>query len=156
LIAALFGLGIVPEGFWQRLFIRQMARSPHASDLLATAGCNGDVKTIESYLTHGVPVNATSRGDRKNALHCASFLGHLDAIRYLASHGASLDTLDRAGDSALEMAASNGQEAAVKLLQQLGAHRVRGTGEQREKAIQDQVSEQIAEDEKRMQEILKQ
>jgi Ankyrin repeats (3 copies) len=124
LILLLFALGGLPEGFWQRAFIGRMAGSPRAGDLLLYAAYRGDLSTVQGLVSRGVPVNATDRVDWKTALHGAAAKGDTKTIRYLASKGADVNAVDRSGDSPLESAISNHQEAAANLLVELGARRI--------------------------------
>jgi ankyrin repeat protein len=66
-------------------------------------------------------------------------------LRYLASMGANLNALDRHGDSPLELAASRGNEEAVKFLTERGAKRIQGDESQRYKASEEKVREDIEE-----------
>jgi ankyrin repeat protein len=88
-------------------------------------------------------VNATDRANRRTALHGAAAKGDTQTVGYLASKGANVNAIDRFGDSPLELAVSNHQDATAKLLAELGAKRIQGSAAQREKAIHDQVQEQI-------------
>jgi hypothetical protein len=136
-------LGSLPEGFWQRAFISRMAASQHSGDLLFYAACRGDLGTVQGLLTRGVPVNGTDRAYWKTALHCAASGGDTRILRYLVAKGANVNAVDRAGDSPLELAISNHQDAATKLLVELGAKRIQGSEEHKQKAIHDQVQEDI-------------
>jgi hypothetical protein len=142
-IVGLFVLGSMPEGFWQQAFIRRMAASSHAGDLLLYAAYRGDLGTVQGLISHGVFVNATDRAYWRTALHGAAVKGDTQTLRYLASKGADVNAVDRSGDSPLELAISNHQESAAKLLVELGAQRIQGNAAQREKAIHDQVQEDI-------------
>ena len=82
--------------------------------------------------SHGVPVNATDRAYWRTALHGAAAEGDAKTIRYLVSKGANVNAIDRAGDSPLELAVSNHQDSASKLLADLGARKIRGDAAQRE------------------------
>jgi ankyrin repeat protein len=73
----------------------------------------------------------------------AAAKGDTQIVRYLISKGANVNAVDRFGDSPLELAVSNNQDATANLLVELGAKRIKGTEAQREKAIDDQVQEQI-------------
>ena len=136
-------LGSLPEGFWQRAFVSRMAASQHSGDLLFYAACRGDLGTVQGLITRGVPVNATDRAYWKTALHCAASAGDIRIVRYLTSKAANVNAVDRAGDSPLELAISNHQEATTNLLTELGAKRIQGSEEQKQKAIHDQVQEDI-------------
>jgi ankyrin repeat protein len=93
--------------------------------------------------SHGVPVNATDRAYWRTALHGAAAKGDIKTIRYLVSKGANVNAIDRAGDSPLELAVSNHQDSASRLLADLGARKIRGDAAQREKAIHDEVRDDI-------------
>jgi hypothetical protein len=121
----------------------RMAASPRAGDLLLYAAYRGDAGTVQGLVSHGVPVNATDRASWRTALHGAAAKGDTQTVRYLISKGANVNAVDRFGDSPLELAASNNQDATANLLVELGAKRIKGTEAQREKAIDDQVQEQI-------------
>ncbi len=142
-IALLFAVGSLPDGFWQRAFIGRMAASPRAGDLMLYAAYRGDLGTVQGLTSHGVPVNATDRAYRRTALHGAAAKGDVQTIRYLVSKGANVNAIDRSGDSPLELAVSNHQDSAAKLLVDLGALRIRGDAAQRENAIHDMVSDDI-------------
>ncbi len=142
-VVALFALMGLPEGFWQRVFVTQMAASPRAGDLLVTAAYQGDLGTVKALLSHGVPINAATPGDRRTALHAAAVADNVPLLRYLISEGANINALDRSGDSPLEVAASRGKEESVQFLTENGAKRLRGDEAQHRKAIDDEVRETI-------------
>jgi len=143
LIVLLFVTGGLPEGYWQRAFIKQMAASPRAGDLLVYAAYRGDLGTVQGLVSHGVRVNATDHADWRTALHGSAAKGDTQTLQYLAAKGANVNAVDRFGDSPLELAVSNHQDAAAKLLVGLGAQKIRGTEAQRQKAIHNRVQEQI-------------
>jgi hypothetical protein len=143
IIVLLLLLGSLPEGFWQRAFIGRMAASQRSGDLLFYAACRGDLGTVQGLVSRGVSVNATDRAYWKTALHCAASTGDSRIVRYLTSKGADVNAVDRAGDSPLELAISNHQDAAMKLLIELGAKKIQGSEEQKQKAIHDKVQEDI-------------
>ncbi len=140
-IAALIVTGSLPEGFWQTAFAGQMAKSPASADLLTYAAARSEVRTVRALLDHGVPVNAKDNYYWKTALHGAAARGNVELIQLLLSRGAAMNALDRAGDSPLEIAMSSHQDAAAKMLAAAGAIRTRGSDQQREQAIRDEVSE---------------
>ncbi len=76
-------------------------------------------------------------------MHGAAAKGDIKTIRYLVSKGANVNAIDRAGDSPFELAVSNHQDSASKLLADLGARKIRGDAAQREKAIHDEVRDDI-------------
>ena len=145
LAVTLISVGELPAGFWQRVFIRRMAASPRAGDLLMYAAYRGDLGTVRGLVLHGVPVNAGDHSYWKTATHGAAVKGDLSMLRYLVSQGADINALDRSGDSPLELAISANQAEAARFLTENGAKRIRGDDSQRKKAIDDQVGETIKE-----------
>jgi hypothetical protein len=149
---ALLGLAILllilpslPDGFWQRLLVSRMAKSPRAGDLFFYAANRGDLGTVRGLVQHGVPVKAVDRAQFRTAAHGAARGGQTEVLRYLASSGADLNALDRAGDSPLELAVSANQQEAAAFLAGCGAKKIAGTPAQRDKAIHDQVSDDVEE-----------
>ncbi|HEX2710823.1 MAG TPA: ankyrin repeat domain-containing protein [Candidatus Acidoferrales bacterium] len=161
LVALLFALMGLPEGFWERVFINRMAASSRAPDLLVYAAYRGDLSAVKAFITHGVPTNATDHSDWRTSLHAAAIAGDLPTLQYLISTGADINALDRSGDSPLELATERGHEGAAKFLTEHGAKMIRGDEAQHQKAIHDKVLEDIEElkraaaADKRLQEDLK-
>jgi hypothetical protein len=145
LVFVLFVLLSLPDVFWQRVFISRMAASHHAGDLIVYAAYGGHSGTVKAYISHGVPVDITDRGDRRTALHAAALAGNVQTISFLVSRGANIDALDRSGDSPLELAAGRGQKAAAEFLAAHGAKRIHGDEEQHRQAIEDRVRDDINE-----------
>jgi len=141
----LFGLLSVPGGIWQRLFVGQMASSPKAGNLLVAAANQGDFRTVQAMLSHGVSVSATERHQWRTALHAAAIAGSLRTVQLLVSKGANVNALDRAGDSPTELAASRGHQDCVSFLEEHGGKRIRGDDAQHQKAIHDEVADDIKE-----------
>jgi Ankyrin repeats (3 copies) len=145
LAVLLFGLLLVPSGVWQRLFVRQMASSPRAGDLLVYAAYNSDFRTVKAMLSHGVSVRATDHSEWRTALHAAAIAGDLRTIEFLVSSGADVNALDRSGDSPTELAASWGHQECATFLQEHGGKRIHGDEAKHQKAIQDKVRDDIEE-----------
>ena len=141
----LFGLLSVPSGVWQRLFIRQMAASPRAGDLLIYAAYDKDFRTVKAMLSHGVSINATDHSERRTALHAAAIAGDLRTIQFLVSNGADVNAMDRAGDSPAELAASREHQECVSFLHEHGGEQIHGDEAQHQKAIEDKVRDDIEE-----------
>jgi Ankyrin repeats (3 copies) len=99
LAVLLFGLLFVPGGVWQRLFIRRMAASPRAGDLLVYAAYKRDFGTVKAMLSQDVSIGATDHSEWRTALHAAAIVGDLRTIEFLVSSGADVNALDRSGDS---------------------------------------------------------
>lgn len=143
LAVLLLAIGELPDGFWERIFISRMAASPRAGDLLVYAAYRGDLATVRDFVSHGVPADVVDHADWRTALHGAAVKGDVQTLRYLASRGADINALDRFGDSPLELAASRGNDEAARFLMERGGKRIRGDEAQRQKAIHDQVQEDI-------------
>lgn len=143
LAVLLFGLLFVPSGVWQRLFIRQMASSPRAGDLLVYAAYDRDFRTVKAMLAHGVSIRATDHSEWRTALHAAAIAGDLRTIQLLVSSGADVNALDRAADSPTELAASRGHQECASFLQEHGGRSIRGDESQHRKAIEDKVRDDI-------------
>lgn len=135
----------IPGGIWQRLFIRRMASSQRAGDLLIYAAYDKDLRTVKAFLSHGVSVNAIDHSEWRTPLHAAALAGDLRTVQFLVSSGADLNALDRSGDSAAELAASRGHQECVSFLQEHGGKRIRGNPAQHQKAIEDKVQDDIDE-----------
>jgi hypothetical protein len=145
LAVLLFGLLSVPGGVWQRLFIRQMASSPRAGDLLVYAAYDRDFRLVTTMLSHGVSIRATDRSEWRTALHAAAIAGDLRTIQFLVSSGADVNALDRDGDNPAEVAASRGHQECAAFLQEHGGKRISGDEAQHQKAIHDKVHDDIEE-----------
>ena len=98
LVVLLLALGELPDGFWQRVFIRRMAASPRAGDLLVYAAYRSDFGTVRAFILHGVPVDAIDHSEWRTALHGAAVKGDTQTLRYLVSKGANINALDRSAD----------------------------------------------------------
>jgi hypothetical protein len=145
LAVLLFGLLSAPSGVWQRLFIRQMVSSPRAGDLLIYAAYGRDFRTVKAMVSHGDSIRATDHREWRTALHAAAIAGDLRTIQFLVSNGADVNSLDRAGDSPAELAASRGHQECVAFLQDHGGRRIRGDEAQHRKASEDEVRDGIEE-----------
>jgi len=143
LAALLLGLLIVPSGFWQRLFIRQMASSSRAGDLIVYAAYDSDFRTVKAMLSHGVSIRVTDHSEWRTALHAAAIAGDLRTVQFLVSSGADVNALDRSGDSPAELATSRGHPECATFLQEHGGKRIRGDEAQHRKAIEDKVRDDI-------------
>jgi len=138
-----FTLLLLPEGFWERLFIRQMSRSYYAADLVKYAIYRGDLGTVRAMLSHGVPVGAVEHAQWRTPLHTAAGAGNLRIVRFLLLKGADVNALDRSGDSPAELGASSGHPECVAFLQEHGGRRIKGDEAQHQKAIEDEVRDDI-------------
>lgn len=135
LASAILVLGAlaIPPVFWQWVSIRTFARSPYAAELMIYAAGEGDLRTVEGYLNHGVPLTSLDH-DGATATFVAAAAGHLPVLKMLGSRGANLNAIDAYGDSPLAAAIANHHASAAEYLKAHGARQITGTPEQREAA----------------------
>jgi hypothetical protein len=133
--ALAIGLLTLPEELFQWLFIGSFAESLYAAELMTYAAARGNVRTVQGYLEHGVPIEATNR-DGSTAAYTAAVGGSVPTLALLASRGAKLNAINSYGDSPLEAANGMHREAAAAFLKAHGAVQIRGTEEQRNAASQ--------------------
>jgi len=138
-----------PYGFWQRLFIWKFTPA-QSVELLTYAAAGGDIRTVRAFLDHGVDVNAQSRNG--TALHAAAVRGQLDVMEFLVSKGADVNAINAYGDSPMANAAQADERRveAQALLAKHGGKLVRGTKEQRDRVIEEQVRRDIEEMQRHM------
>lgn len=139
----IFGVMSLPEGFWERVFIRQMARSYYAGDLTVDAAYRGDFAVVRAMLSHGIPVGTVDHSQWRTPLHAAAWTGNVRLVRFLLSRGADINALDRSGDSPFELSASNNHPVCTELLEKYGGKRIKGDKAQHDKGSEDQVREEI-------------
>ena len=139
------GLLLLPQSFLNRIFIGQLAGSPHAAELLVrAAGVDGDSQVVHGLLEHGVKVNATDR-EGNTALHLAARAGRMDVVSYLIAQGADINAVNAYGDSPVAWAADSHQTVAEQMLKAHGGKCLRGDAEQRERASHAFVKREIEE-----------
>jgi hypothetical protein len=136
------GILALPPAFWQWLFIGSFAKSSHAADLMTYAAAEGNVRTVRGYLKHGVPLEARNY-ENSNAAFTAAAGGSVPVLELLASAGADLSAVNSYGDSPLEAATENHNDAAASFLKSKGAKQIQGTPEQRQAASQAIVRKRI-------------
>jgi hypothetical protein len=136
------GVLMLPPVFWQWLFIRSFAKSPHAADLMTYAAAEGDVRTVRSYLEHGVLLESKNY-EGATAAFTGAVGGSVPVIELLATKGADLNSTNLYGDSPLEAATENHKEATVSFLKAHGAVQIKGTPEQRDAASESIVRKEI-------------
>jgi hypothetical protein len=131
-----------PYGFWQRVFISKFTQD-QAIDFFTQAAATGDLRTVKAFLKRGVPINA--QGRYGTALHGAAVEGENAVIEYLIKQGADVNAINAYGDSPLTNAMQANKQATEtqKLLIKHGATLVRGTEEQRNRVIEEQVRKDI-------------
>jgi ankyrin repeat protein len=95
------------------------AAKPKALDRLAAslraAAAAGRTADLETLLAQGAPVDAQD-ADGDTALIKAVRGGHVAAVAVLRRHGASVDVVNHAGESARGMAEAMGDEALSRAL----------------------------------------
>jgi hypothetical protein len=128
-----FGVLAFPSMCWQWMFINSFAKSPHAADLMTYAAGEGDVRTVCGYLAHGVSPEAKNY-QGSTAAFTAAAGGSVAVLNLLASAGADLSAVNSYGDSPLEAATENHNDAAVSFLKSKGAKQIQGSPEQRQAA----------------------
>jgi uncharacterized protein len=115
---------------------------PEFRDFLAAlppvhrAAATGNVRKLDELLQDGdndsmnwkVPSHSLYRRDRTGwdftgapPIHFAAYYGHVDAVVYLLSCGAGIDSKDAAGTTALHAAAWTGNEDLLQMLLKKGA-----------------------------------
>jgi len=137
-----------PYGFWQRLFIEKFSPS-QATAFFTYAAATGDLKTVEAFLDHGVDIN--TQGRYGTALHGAAVAGELEVMEYLIAHGANVNAVNAYGDSPLANAFNAKKRPAESqtLLAKHGGTLIRGSEEQRDRVIKEQVRKDIEKMDKR-------
>jgi hypothetical protein len=137
------GIAFVPYGTWQSVFAGRLARGPYVGEFMTYAAATGDLRTVKALLAQGASVDVTDR-EGKTGLHGAAVGNKVLVLEYLLSRGASIDAINRFGDSPLAGAVEAKSGDAAAYLARRGGHDIRGTEAQREKAVHDIVSEDIA------------
>jgi hypothetical protein len=84
---AIIWLLLLPYGFWQRLFANRLAQGPYAGEFFTHAAATGDLKTVDAFLSHGVPVDIIDRYG-KTGLQAATSQGQSKVVELLLSKGA--------------------------------------------------------------------
>lgn len=99
------------------LVVFAAAQSATAPDRrLPDAAMHGDLAAVRSLLADNVDVNA-AQGDGSTALHWAAYAGHVEMVRLLLAHRASLKAHTRLGAlTPLMMAARNGHTDVIRVL----------------------------------------
>ena len=125
-----------PYGFWQRLFIWKFTPT-QAVELMAYAAAEGDVKTVKAFLRNGLDVN--SQGRHGTALHAAAVQAQIEVMEFLIAKGADVNATNAYGDSPMANAvrAEHRASEAAALLSKHGGTLIRGTEEQRDRAIEE-------------------
>ena len=74
------------------------------------------IETVGLLLRNGADVNLQGKAEGFTALMMAASEGQLDVARVLLLNGASVDPVDKDGDTAKKFARANGHTEMLKLL----------------------------------------
>ena len=144
LLAYALGCALIatPYGFWQRIFIWKFDQS-QAVDFLTYAAAKGDLRTTKAFLDSGIDVNA--QGSSGTALHAGAVRGQIEVIDFLLSRGADVNAVNAFGDTPMANAAQADKRSAetITFLTAHGGKLVRGSEEQRDRVIEEQVRKDI-------------
>ncbi len=99
------------------LYIRQAF---FLNEPMAVAACHGNLPEVRRLLAAGASPDSCDVDCAHPALVCAAEAGEADVVRLLLDRGATLDSRDTAGRSALEVARRGGHEDVVAVLQRAG------------------------------------
>jgi Ankyrin repeats (3 copies) len=126
LAAGLLGLGVLmlPETFWQCIFIQSFVKSPYAASFMSEAAAQGQTRTVKAYLAHGVPINARD-SDGSTAANAAAVGGSVEVLELLRSRGADLNATTSFGESPLSEAIEMKRASAVAYLRAHGAKEIK-------------------------------
>jgi len=136
-------LMLVPYGYWQRLFVTTHAHGKYVGEYVSYAAATGDLETVKAFLAEGVPVDVANESDGATPLHGAAVEGQIAVIEYLLSKGANVNALNAYGDSPVQNAISMRHPEAVALLEAHGGKDIRGSDQQRNRAIHEEVERDI-------------
>ncbi len=133
------GLLLLPQGFWNMIFVGKMAASPRAPELLVYAAGEGQDRVVRGLLQRGVPINARDREGN------TPFTLPLELVAYLIGKGADVNAVNLYGDSPLERASANHRMDVVQVLSAHGGKDLKGDAEQRDRASKEIVHRDIEE-----------
>ena len=138
------GLLLLPQGFWNMIFVGKMAASPRAPELLVYAAGEGQDRVVRGLLQRGVPIDARDR-EGNTPLHFAAGAGKTELVAYLIGKGADVNAVNLYGDSPLERASANHRMDVVQVLAAHGGKDLKGDAEQRDRASKEIVHRDIEE-----------
>jgi ankyrin repeat protein len=93
------------------------AKDSNGRTALLYASSGPYAETVGLLLRKGADVNVQGKSEGFTALMMAASEGQLEVARVLLFYGASVDTIDRDGDTAKKFARENGHTAMVELLE---------------------------------------
>ena len=97
------------------------SKNPDFDQELVKAAKKGDMQSVTHALENGADVSARDPKFHATALMWASHWEHLDIMRILMQHGATVDAKGGEGETALWFTAQQGRLQAMKLLVENGA-----------------------------------
>ncbi|XP_059144118.1 uncharacterized protein LOC131931349 [Physella acuta] len=90
------------------------------TDVLTSAACNGQYKTVQLLIDSGVDINCFGNNGM-NALITASLNGHHEIVELLIKNGAEINgRIEKNGRNALMIASKKGHDKTVKILIECG------------------------------------
>jgi hypothetical protein len=146
-----WGMLAIPYGFWQRAFIDKLVHRPDVGDFVSEAAAWGDIQTVQAFLSNGASVNVLTRRGGATPLHAAAVGGQPAVVEYLISRGADVNAVNLYGNSPLANAidARHNATATAEVLTRRGGKEIRGTKEQRDQVIAEEVRRNIEEMDKK-------
>lgn len=96
-------------------------RSSEDTVSLFKYAASGDLKSLQTVVESGLPVNASDAVFRATALHNAAGQGHLPIVQWLLANGADVNATDSLGSTPLIWACYGGKTAVIKALLNAGA-----------------------------------
>ena len=111
---------MIPYSVWQGLTTTVLGLSPVSNSILVNFAAEGNVAGVQGLLDKGIGVDVTDPATGCSPLVAAATANKVEMVAVLLQRGARVDLVACGGDTALQEAAMDGNEAMVKLL--LAAH----------------------------------
>ena len=102
---------------------RECIIAANGESILHVATRMGDVEILKSLLVQEIVGNIVDHVERLNGrtpLHLAAIFNHVEIAKELLIHGARVDMQDKAGNTPILMAASNGHASMLEAFFQYG------------------------------------
>ena len=93
----------------------------YTSPPIVLAASVNDLAMVKFLVSKKADVNVKATGDGRTALGMASWYGFQNIITYLLSKGAEINVQDKFGQTPLDYALYNKNEALIKFLESKGA-----------------------------------
>ena len=120
LAAASVVLLCVPYSTWQQIMIWTLGPGPDGSGLMTKAAFNGNRSLVDSYISHGVDINARDHYDQ-TALMNAAKSGNIVLAQHLLDMGADLRAESLTGENVLTVAGEWRQLSFAREMYRKGA-----------------------------------